>query len=66
MKSNGKSLPSALFGSKKAVLIIFLSGFAESFSLRYDKVKYLNEDRWQMSRHDPVARAVTDKSLISD
>ena len=34
---------------ENAVLIIFPSGFTESISLRYDKVKYLNEDRWEIN-----------------
>jgi hypothetical protein len=49
MKSNGKWLRSKVFGSKKAALIIFPSCFTESISLRYDKVRYLNEDRWEIN-----------------
>ena len=28
---------------------------------QFDKVAYLNGDRWQMSQHDPIVPAVADK-----
>lgn len=64
--TDGKWLSCPVFGPRKCSACNIPIALYRKDSPQFGKVAYLNEDRWQMSRHDPMAPAVTDKNLISD